>query len=251
MELLLLVLIFFATSLVSVVTGSTSLVTVPAMLQFGIEPRSAIATNMFALTLMSIGGSFSFLGKRTIDRRRLPLLVVLTLAGSILGALLLLVIPSRAMPVLISVLIIAVALVSVVKRDMGVCEVEQEKSGISEAVGYVATFALGVYGGFFSGGYVTMLTIAFVCLFGMTFLQAVATTKFINVFSSLVATLVFMWRGLVDYQLGILLGVVMLVGAFIGGKVALRLTNKWLRRIFLAVVFVLALKTLFSALFSH
>lgn len=50
--------------------------------------------------------------------------------------------------------------------------------------GYAATFLLAIYGGFFSGGYVTMLTAAFVVFFEMTFLQAVATTKVINVFSA-------------------------------------------------------------------
>jgi hypothetical protein len=70
MELLTLVSIFFLTSIISVVTGSTSLIKVPVMLQFGIEPRSAIATNMLALTLMSVGGSLSFLGRNVIERRR-------------------------------------------------------------------------------------------------------------------------------------------------------------------------------------
>ena len=51
-----------------------------------------------------------------------------------------------------------------------------------------------------------MLTAAFVVFFGMTFLQAVATTKIINVFSSGVATLVFIWRGVVDLKLGVILG---------------------------------------------
>ena len=39
-----------------------------------------------------------------------------------------------------------------------------------------------IYGGFFSGGYVIMLTAVFVVLLGMSFLQAVATTKVIRVF---------------------------------------------------------------------
>ena len=67
MELLPLIVSFFVTSIVSVVTGSTSLITVPAMLQFGIEPRSAVATNMLALTLMNVGGSLSFRGRNIID----------------------------------------------------------------------------------------------------------------------------------------------------------------------------------------
>ena len=63
-----LVVIFFLTSAVSVVTGSTSLVTVPAMLQFHIEPRTALATNMFALTFMSVGGTLPFLRSPNVNR---------------------------------------------------------------------------------------------------------------------------------------------------------------------------------------
>ena len=105
-------------------------------------------------------------------------------------------------------------------------------------------FFLAIYGGFFSGGYVTMLTATFVLLFGMTFLQAVATTKVINVFSSGVATLVFVWRGAVDLKLGIILGVSMFLGALLGGRIALFVSTVWLRRIFIAAVLGLAVKLL-------
>jgi uncharacterized membrane protein YfcA len=80
-ELTVLIVIFFLTSVVGVVTGSNSLITVPAMLSFGIEPRTALATNMFALTFLSFGGTLPFLGTGTFDHRRLPLLVSLTLGG--------------------------------------------------------------------------------------------------------------------------------------------------------------------------
>ena len=49
-ELLVLAAAFFLTSAVSVVTESASLVTVPLPPQFGVGPRAALATNMFALT---------------------------------------------------------------------------------------------------------------------------------------------------------------------------------------------------------
>jgi uncharacterized membrane protein YfcA len=78
----------------------------------------------------------------------------------------------------------------------------------------------------------------------MTFIRAVATTKVINVVSSLVATIVFARLELIDYRLGIPLGVTMFLGATLGGYVALRLKNVWLRRVFLLTVIVLALKTL-------
>ena len=243
--LTLLVVLFFLTSVVGVVTGSNSLITVPVMYQFGIDPRVAVATNMFGLTFMSVGGALPFIGRGTIDRRRLPLLVVLTLVGSIMGALLVLVVSSRAMPVIISVAMLLVAVFSIsTRRGSRSTGALPAASRAAEWTGLAATFALGIYGGFFSGGYVTLLTAAFVALFRMSFVEAVSTTKIINVFSSLVATLVFMWNGLVDYKLGVALGVVMFAGAFVGARVALRLDETWLRRIFLATVVALALKIL-------
>jgi hypothetical protein len=211
------------------------------MFQLGIEPRTALATNMLALTFMSIGGTLPFIGKSTIDRRRLPILIILTLTGSILGALLVLSVPSKAMPLIISMLMLAVAAFSIANRDAGVVLCSEKPSQIMEIAGYVATFVLGIYGGFFSGGYVTLLTAAYITLFRMTFVEAIANTKLINIFSSLVATLIFIGRGIVDYKLGIILSLVMFVGGLIGSHFALKMSNIWLRRIFLATVVTLAL----------
>jgi len=98
---------------------------------------------------------------------------------------------------------------------------------------------------------VIMLTAVFVVLLGMSFLQAVATTKVIrvffgNVFSSGVATIVFLSRGLVDLKLGIVLGISMFLGALLGGRLTLLLSTAWLRRIFILAVLGLANKMLLS-----
>ncbi|ODH00034.1 hypothetical protein A4S05_35160 [Nostoc sp. KVJ20] len=200
-ELFFLITVFFITSVISVITVSTSLITVPVMLQLSIEPRIALATNMLALTFMSVGGTLPFIGKKAIDRSRLPIMISLTLLGSIIGALFVLVVPSKSMPLIISVLMIVVAVFSITNRNAGIVSRIGKPSQIAEIGGYVATFVLGVYGGFFSGGYVTMLTAAYVSLFRMTFVQAIANTKFINIFSSLIATIIFFTQGIVDYKL--------------------------------------------------
>jgi uncharacterized protein len=245
-RLLALIAIFFATSGVSVITGSTSIITVPAMFQFGIDSRAAVATNMFALTLMSFGGSLPFLVPPVVNRRRLPFLIVLTLFGSAAGAFLLLVISAKAVPVIVSTAIIGVALFSVLYRRSGIDPLTLPPSRGLGAAGYVATFILGIYGGLFSGGYVTILTAVFVAMFRMSFLEAIATTKLINVFSSGIATIIFMRRGIVDYRLGLILGATMFVGALLGGRFARRLGDVWLRRIYLAAIWLLGLKTLFD-----
>jgi uncharacterized membrane protein YfcA len=128
------------------------------------------------------------------------------LISSILGALLVLIIPSKSMPLIISISMIVVATLSIINRNAGVKPADTIPSQLGEIFGYVVTFVLGIYGGFFSGGYITLLTAAYVMLFRMTFVQAIATTKFMNIFSSFSATLIFMYQGVVDYKLGAILG---------------------------------------------
>jgi uncharacterized membrane protein YfcA len=244
LQVLLLSAIFLAASTISVISGSTSLITVPVMLAFGVPPHEAIATNMLGLTLMSIGGTVPFIGKGIIDRRRLPGLVGLTLLGSGLGALLMLVIPAHAMPLMISILMITVAVLSLFNPTAGLEPATSAPPRLAIIGGYGATFLLGIYGGLFSGGYVTLLTAAYILLFRMTLIEAIATTKLINIFSSLIATLIFAQQGLINYSLGLVLGLAMFIGGMIGGQISLKLSHLWLQRIYLTVVGLLAAITL-------
>lgn len=247
--LILLLLLFFITSAIGVVTGSNSLVTVPVMFQFGIEPRVAVATNMFGLTFMSIGATIPFLRRGAIDKKRVSPLILLTLGGSAIGASLVGFISDKTMPIIVSVSMISVTIFTLIKRDAGVTKMENVSSK-SLIITYVLTFLLGIYGGLYSGGYVTVLTAVFVAFFGMTFAESVASTKLINVFSSLIATLIFMWQGLVDYKLGLILAVVMFIGAYAGAHVVTKLSDLWLKRIFIGTVLLLAVKTIVDFYFK-
>jgi len=240
-----LILLFLLTSVIGVVTGSNSLITVPAMFQFGIDPKVAIATNMFGLTFMSIGASIPFLRQGKVDIRRIWPLIALTLISSTIGALLAIWITAQSLKLAVSAAMILMASFILLRSDAGV-RPARAVSTRAAILTYVLAFLLGIYGGFYSGGYVTILTSVLIAFFGLTFSEAVASTKVINIFSSLVATAVFMWQGLVDYTLGIILSVSMFAGAYIGAHYASKMNDRWLRYIFLAAVFFLAIKTLFD-----
>lgn len=244
-ELIMLIAVFLATSFVGVVTGSNSLIAVPVMFQFGVDPKVAVATNMFGLVFMSVGGTIPFLRKGSIDIRKTSPLLLVTLISSAIGASLVGIISDTSIKLIVSVAMILVALFILIKRDSGVDQLPTV-SRRSMVITIVLTFLLGVYGGIFSGGYVTVLTTVLVAFFSMKFSEAVATTKLINVVSSAIATAVFMWQGLVDYSLGIILGVTMFAGAYLGAHYATKLNDLWLKRIFLTTVFVLAIKTIYD-----
>jgi uncharacterized protein len=253
-NLVLLVLAFFFTSLIGVVTGSNSLITVPLMFQLGIDEKVAVATNMFGLTFMAIGGTIPFLRQGTIEAGKLSPLIVVTVIGSAIGAALVGLITNSAIKLIVVVAMVTVVLFTLLRKKprprddhaMGTESLEGT-ARVAKLTGYpvmIAAFLLAIYGGLYSGGYVTVLTAALIAFSGLTFAQSIAATKLINVFSSGIATLVFMWQGLVDYQLGILLAIAMFLGALIGAHYATKMNEAWLRRIFVATVLLLALKTL-------
>ena len=239
LDLIILIILFFLTSIVGVVTGSNSLVTVPVMFQFGVDEKVAIATNMFGLTFMAIGASIPFIRQGKIEQRKLSPLIILTLVGSALGALVVGYITNQSIKLIVSIAMFGVVIFTLLRSG-------PEKSARLPAIGYIATFFLAIYGGLYSGGYVTILTASFIAFLGMDYAKSVGSTKFVNVFSSGVATLVFMWQGLVDYTLGAVLAITMFAGAYVGAHYATRMNEVWLKRIFLGTVILLAIKTLYD-----
>ncbi len=239
-EIILLTLLFFMTSVIGVVTGSNSLITVPVMFQFGIDEKIAIATNMFGLTFMAVGGTLPFLRQKRIDVAKLAPMVGLTMVGSAAGALLVGMITNEAIKLVVIAAMVAVTAFTLLHRN-GVRT--HAKQTTWPVMAYLLVFVLAIYGGLYSGGYVTVLTSVLVAFSGMSFAESIGSTKLLNVFSSGIATLVFMWQGLVDYRLGIILGVAMFVGAYVGAHYATKMNEVWLRRIFVSVVIILAVKT--------
>jgi uncharacterized membrane protein YfcA len=239
-----LIVVFFLTSVVGVVTGSNSLVAVPVMFQVGVEPRIAVATNMFALVFISVGGSLPFNRQRRIDYKKISPMLLLTIISSAIGAALVGMISGAGVKLIVTCGMIAIAIFTLVQRNSGL------KPGThhtwTRPLTYTLVFFLGIYGGLFSGGYVTVLTAVCVGIAGMTYSEAVASTKVINVFSSGVATIVFMWQGLVDYRLGLILGITMFAGAYVGAHYATKLNDVWLRRVFLTTILLLAIKTIYD-----
>lgn len=259
-SLTVLIILFFFTSIIGVVTGSNSLITVPVMFQFGIDEKVAVATNMFGLTFMAIGGTIPFVRQGNIDYKKVSPLVILTVIGSALGAMLVDFITNQSLKLIVSVAMILVALFTVISREKGSKSLSVTKleagnrrrtvplipTTTAGGITFILVFILGIYGGLYSGGYVTILTAVLVAFFSMPFVEAVASTKLINIFSSLIASAVFVWQELVDFKLGIILAVTMFIGAYVGAHYAVKMNEIWLRRIFLSTVILLAAKTLYD-----
>jgi uncharacterized membrane protein YfcA len=197
------------------------------MMQLHIPVRTALATNMFTLTLMSIGGVLPFVRSEEIDRRRAWPLVGLTLVGSVIGAMLVFVVPSEWLPRLIPFAMLFVMAFLLLKPRVGKPQ---------PRAGYAVCFILAIYGGFFSGGYVTLLIAACTFLFGYSLLRAIVMARLMNVASSMIATGIFAWHGAIDWKLAAIMGAAAFAGGLGGGKLARFLPERALRIVFVVAV---------------
>jgi uncharacterized membrane protein YfcA len=236
----------FIVSIFSVSVGGTSLITVPLLISLGMISKNAVATNMFALVFLSMSGAVGFRKEiRSAPYKTLAVFSVLTIGGSLLGASFILAIDKDVLRKVIAIMICIIAGTCLVKEEFGVQERKEEISAIKFVTGAFLTFILGIYGGFFSGGYITLLTYVLILTLGLNFLQVAFITKIFNVFSSSVACAFFYIHGLIDFSVGIPLAFSMLVGAFLGTKLAIAKGNVWIGNLFLIAVLLLATKLLF------
>lgn len=230
------------TGIVGVITGGNSLINVPLMLLAGMSARQAVATNMFAVFFMTVSSTAHFARQKLISLELALPLCAITAIASALGAGLAVKLPE---PVVKAVVGTSMGLlVAFMAFRPAAASRPQSIPATAAGLGFALTFVLGVYGGLFSGGYTTLMTVLGVSCFGLRMLESVALMKPVNLVSCAAACVVFFWAGLVDLRVGIPLAAANLVGGHLGARLAIRSSERWLRLLFLTTVAALAGKLL-------
>src|SRR3954451_4119212 len=112
-ELALLAAAAFAAGAVNAVAGGGSLISFPALVAVGIPPLNANVTNQIALLPGYLGGSLAYRPELADQRRRVIALAATTVAGAIVGALLLVISSDHLFALLAPILVLlAVALLA-------------------------------------------------------------------------------------------------------------------------------------------
>jgi uncharacterized membrane protein YfcA len=233
----------FAVSIVSASVGGTALVIVPLLIAFGVEPRVAIATNKFAILFLSLAATLGFRRRVHLPPGRvMALLAVPVVLGTVAGALLVLRTPAGVTRIIIGTAAIAAGVFLFVRRGAGLTD-RAGRMGRGETLKtMLILLPLSVYGGFFTGGYATLLTYALVLTLGFSFLQGVAGTRLLSISAAAAASIIFAWKGIIDYTVSVSLGAAYFAGATLGAHIAIEKGSRWLKGVFLAVVILLALR---------
>lgn len=237
-QILILTILMVVTGAIGAITGGNSLINVPLMIMVGMSPRQAVATNMFAVTFMTISATARFARAGALRRELLLPLGIITIATSALGAVIAVKLPETVVKLVVGVSMAALVLFIALHRNSAPVEPTPGR----RLAGYVGATLLGVYGGFFSGGYTTLMTVLCTVCFGLTMMESVAVTKPVNLLSCAAASVVFFVGGIIDLRIGVPLALANLVGGWLGAHAALRGGDRFVRLLFLLTVGALAVK---------
>jgi hypothetical protein len=237
-QIALLTVMMLVTGAVGAITGGNSLINVPLMITVGMSPRQAVATNMFAVTFMTISATVRFARAGMLKGRLLVPLGIITVLTSALGALIAVRLPEATVKIVVGISMAALVIFIALHRKA----TPPPPTAQRRAVGYVIATILGVYGGLFSGGYTTLMTVLCTVCFSLTMMESVAVTKPINLVSCVAASVVFFAGGIIDLRIGLPLAGANLVGGWLGAHAALKGGDRFVRVLFLGTVAALAVK---------
>ena len=183
----------------------------------------------------------------------LPLTITMMVpafAGSMAGAGLAATIPKEFFKPFLVFLLLAVAIYTWRKPELGMSENLKYTNRKRLVIVAVMGLLIGFYDGIFGPGTGTFLVFFLVSAIGFAFLKASATAKLVNIATNAGAILSFQLTGHIWWQLGLLLAFANVTGAIIGSRLAIRGGSPLVRKVFLAVTFLLIARVAWDTFIS-
>ncbi|WP_269714188.1 TSUP family transporter [Caulobacter sp. NIBR2454] len=230
-----------AAGFIDAIAGGGGLITVPALLAAGVNPVAAIATNKVQGSVGTASATWSFWRAGKIDLRMLKWPLVATLVGAAFGAMAITMVDTRWLMVLLPVLLVGIALYFL----FGPKASDEDAHARLTPLAYAGVACgIGFYDGFFGPGTGSFFALSLVSLMGMGLTRATANTKALNLMSNVVSVVVLAAGGHVLWLLGGLMAVGQFIGGRLGSHAAMRFGPRLIRPLLVAICLGMVVKLL-------
>lgn len=222
------------------IAGGGGLLTVPALVVSGLDPRAVLATNKLQGSFGTVSSTTAFGRAGHLDARTSWPFALAAASGSILGALTLDHIPQRAVSVALPFVLLAVAVYFAVSPRFG----DADRHHLLSRPAVLATLVplIGFYDGVFGPGAGSFYMAGLVAVLGFGVVKATAHTKLCNAASNLAGLATLAFGGHVVWSLGLAMGVAAFAGAQLGSRLAMRLGARLVKPLIVTISLVLAAK---------
>ncbi len=225
---------------INTLVGSGSLVMLPLLMAMGLPATVANGTNRVAVLFQTAVGSITFISSKKIPLGNAWWSIVPCVLGALLGAYLATLIDAESLEDFIGVLLIVMLLVILInpKRWFLAQNASGERS--KKPVAILIMFLIGIYGGFIQAGVGIFLLAGLVLGVKYNLGYANAIKLFIVFAYALPVLLIFVWKGQVDWYIGLFTAAGQSVGAYIGARFAIFYpkADLWIYRLLVLVILV-------------
>jgi uncharacterized protein len=212
-QAILLLLAGVGAGLTGSIAGLASLISYPALLAVGLAPVTANVTNTVALVFSSVGSATGSRPELRGQRARVQRLGAVAVLGGAVGGLLLLASPSGAFERIVPWLIGFGSLTILFTRRVTPHPDASPKP--DSPLVLLAVFLIGIYGGYFGAAAGVLLLALLLAATSQTLARSNALKNVVLGLANLVAAVVFVFFGSVNW----IAAVPLAAGLFIGGRV--------------------------------
>lgn len=234
----------FAAGFVDSIAGGGGLITVPVLLNLGIDPRWALGTNKLQASFGSGSATWHYARAKTVPLADCRMGFLITFAGAALGTLMVQQVRKEILVRIIPVMLIALAAYSLLKPALGTTDLPPRMGRRR----FYAIFGLllGFYDGVFGPGTGTFWAMAFVLGLGFNLTKATGYTKVMNFASNLSSLACFLIGGRVLFLAGLVMGAGQLLGARLGASMVITRGTRLIRPVFITVVLAITARLLYQ-----
>lgn len=240
----------FIAGVLSTVAGLASLVSYPVLLSVGVPPVSADVTNTAALIFTGVGATMSSTVELKQNQRVMWHISLVTVAGGVVGCLILAFAPSSSFEHLVPFLILMAAVMMQLSGKRQVADRPIQTHGWRLVMQNVAVFGVGIYIGYFGAAAgIFMLAVLSVTL-DKSFAVSNAIKNFSSFLTNTLSLVIYAFTTKVYWLLAVPLAIGMFAGGYVGPIVVRHVSVKWLRRVITVAAYGLAVYLFWSTYFK-
>ena len=204
---------------INTIAGGGSILTLPALMMFGLSPHAANATNRVGGVIQTFSAVLGFWKRGAFHHERFGFLIFYAVVGGTLGPWVSLQLSHSKMAVVIQCCLMMIALFTLgAPKSLFIDPPPPERSKLYQHLG---AFLVSFYGGFLQAGIglLSLYYLRFIC--GYDLVRGTAVKAMYLFALTLPSLLVFVWHGQVCWRVGSLLALGSVIGASLGVKISL------------------------------
>lgn len=243
-SLILLIFFAFVAGFIDSVVGGGGLIQLPALLiNLPNTPLPTLfGTNKIAALSGTSVAAWQYGRKVKFNWKLLLAISAFAFIASALGAKSLSFINPDTLKPLILFILIAIAVYTFFKKDLGSVQTKELNLNKQILWGAIIGSVVGYYDGFFGPGTGSFFVLGFVMILGFEFITASAYAKMVNCVTNISALLVFLRQGNYLIELAIIMAIANIAGSVMGSKMAIKRGNAFVRIVFLVIVIGMILR---------